>query len=189
MWSYEDKLQYPVNVTKNDLTFAKCLLEQIGGYAGELGACLRYLNQSFTMPTENGRKLLLSIGTEEMAHLEILSSLYTSLIKGASKDMLEQNGLTANFIAHGHNFIPSNYDGVPFSTSSYAITGDPCTDLYEDIAAEEKAKLVYDRLISLTNNQEILGPLLFLRQREIVHLQRFGELLNHYNQLKEIGKL
>ncbi len=189
MWKYEKYLEFPVNITKRDLSFAKIMVTQIGGYAGELGAALRYLNQRYTMPTEEGKALLTDIGTEEMAHIEILSAMLYQLMKGATPQEIKAAGLESNYTEHGLNFYPVDANGVPFSVTVYAVSGDPITDLTENMAAEEKARAVYEHLMDLTDNPEILSPLAFLREREIIHYQRFGELLTHYNQLKEQGLL
>lgn len=189
MWRYEKMLEFPVNIKKKDLHFAKVLITQIGGFAGELGAALRYLNQRYTMPTEEGKALLTDIGTEEMAHIEILSAMLHQLTKGATIEEIKAAGLESNYTEHGLNFYPTDANGVPFTVTVYAVTGDPIVDLTEDLAAEEKARIVYEHLMDLTNNPDILAPLAFLRQREIIHYQRFGELLTHYNKLKEQGLL
>lgn len=189
MWTYNYFLEFPVNIKKKDLKFAKILVTQIGGYAGELGACMRYLNQRYTMPTKKGRDLLTEIGTEEIGHVEILAEMLSQLVCGATVEEIKAAGLEANFTEHGYNFFPTDSNGVLYNTAYYAVSGDPITDLTEDLAAEQKARSVYEHLMTLTDNPDLLGPLSFLREREIVHFQRFGELLDEYNQLKLEGKI
>lgn len=180
MWKYDEMLEFPVNITKPDPDFAKVLITAIGGYSGELGAAMRYFNQSFTMKDEYGKSLLKEIATEELAHVEILSNMMIALTKGLSIDELKKSGLDKCYTEHGENFFPTDTNGNPYSVTYYAVSGDPVTDLTEDLAAEAKARAVYEHLMNQTNNPEILGPLSFLRQREIIHFQRFGELLNKY---------
>lgn len=182
MWIYKDILQFPVNITKPDPKFASILITQIGGYAGELNAALSYLNQSLTMPDAEGRKLLIDIGTEELMHIEILATMMKKLVKGVSIEDLKKYGLDKSYTEHGYNFKPTDTNGNDYSTMLYAVSGNPITDLISDLAAEEKARTVYEYLMNQTNNEEILAPLSFLRQREIIHFQRFGELLNKYTK-------
>ncbi|MGM9971685.1 MAG: manganese catalase family protein [Anaeroplasmataceae bacterium] len=180
MWIYDNNLEFPLNITKPDPEFAKVLITAIGGYSGELGAAMRYFNQSFTMADDYGKKLLTDIATEELAHVEILSNMMMLLTKDLSLEELKKYGLDKNYTEHGHNFFPTDVNGNPYSVTYYAVSGDPITDLTEDLAAEAKAKAVYEHLMDQTSNPEILAPLAFLRQREIIHFQRFGELLNKY---------
>ena len=184
MWKYENILQFPVNVKNSDLKMAKCLITQFGGANGELGAALRYFTQSFTMPTEKARKVLIDIGTEELAHIEIISTMVHQLIKNASVEELIANGLSTNYAEHGSSIFPTNSDGVPFTVSYFSSQGDYIANLIEDLAAESKAKATYEQLMDLTNDENILAVLSFLRAREIVHFQRFGELLNELQNLK-----
>lgn len=185
MWKYVKSLEFPVNIKTKDLAFAKLMVTQIGGYAGELNAALRYLNQRYSMPTDEGKALLTEIATEELAHVEILQAMMYQLVKGATVQELKASGLDANFTEHGYNFYPTDANGVPYTVQYYAVTGDPIADLTENLAAEEKARVVYEHLMTLTNNKDILAPLAFLRQREIIHYQRFGELLDKYNEMKQ----
>lgn len=183
MWLYQKKLQYPVNIKNKDLAFAKQLVTQYGGFAGELGAALRYLNQRYTMLDDRGKALLTDIGTEELAHVEMLSSMLYQLMRGASIEELKEAGLASHYAEHRHGLYPVDARGVPFSVAYFATTGDVLADLSEDMAAEEKARAVYESLIDLTDNPEIIGPLLWLRQREIVHFQRFKELYDDYKTM------
>ena len=156
MWAYEKRLQYPVNIKTKDLRLAKYLITQYGGSNGEMAAALRYLNQRYTMPDNRGKALLTDIGTEELAHIEIICTMIYQLMKGATIEEIKKAG--------------------------FATTGDPLADLSEDMAAEQKARAVYENLIDLTDDPDVLGPLLWLRQREIVHFQRFKELYDYYKE-------
>ncbi len=182
MWVYQKKLQYPVNIKKKDLKFAKQLVTQYGGFAGELNAALRYLNQRYTMPDDRGKALLTDIGTEELAHVEIISSMLYQLLKDATVEELKANGLASHYAEHKKGLFPTDANGVPYTTAYFATTGDPLADLSEDMAAEEKARVVYQNLIDLTDDPDILAPLLWLRQREIVHFERFKELYDFYKE-------
>lgn len=180
MWQYQKKLQYPVNIKKKDTRMAKYLVTQYGGSNGELAAALRYLNQRYTMPDDRGKALLTDIGTEELAHIEIISTMIYQLTKGATAKELEEIGMGSHYAEHKNALYPTDSNGVPFTVAYFATTGDPLADLYEDMAAEEKARAVYENLIDLTDDPDILGPLLWLRQREIVHFNRFKELYEYY---------
>ena len=182
MWAYEKRLQYPVSIKKKDLAFAKVLVTQYGGFAGELGAALRYLNQRYSMPDNRGKSLLTDIGTEELAHVEILSTMLYQLTKDATVEEMKAAGLSSHYAEHGLGLFPTDANGVPFTTTYFAATGDPLADLSENMAAEEKARAVYENLIDLTNNPDIIGPLVWLRQREIVHFRRFKELYDYYKK-------
>lgn len=180
MWLYEKKLEYPVNIKKKDLGMAKALLAQYGGSDGEFAAAMRYLNQRYTMPDERGYALLNDIGTEEMAHVEMIASMVTQLMKGASIEELEQAGLTGQYVQHDHAIFPVDANGVPFTSAYIQTTGDWNADLTEDMAAEQKARVTYEHLMTMTNDPDLLGPLSFLRQREVVHFERFKQLRNYY---------
>lgn len=180
MWLYEKKLQYPVNIKSKNLNFAKQLITQYGGFAGELNAALRYLNQRYTMPDNRGKALLSDIGTEELAHIEIICTMLYQLMKDASLEEMKEAGLASFYAEHKKAVYPTDANGVPYTVTYFATTGDPLADLSEDMAAEEKARVVYENLIDLTDDPDILGPLLWLRQREIVHFTRFKELYDYY---------
>ena len=183
MWKYEKKLQYPINIKKKDLRMAKYLVTQYGGSNGELAAAFRYLNQRYTMPDEKGKALLTDIGTEELAHVEMISTMIYQLMKDASLEELKKAGLDTHYAEHGKGLYPTDANGVPFTVAYFATTGDPLADISEDMAAEQKARAVYENLIDLTNDPDVIGPLLFLRQREIVHFTRFKELYEHYEKM------
>ena len=182
MWKYEKMLQYPINIKKKDLRMAKYLVTQYGGSNGELAAAWRYLNQRYTMPDEKGKALLTDIGTEELAHVEMISAMIYQLTKDATMDELRAAGLDTNYAEHGTSLYPTDVNGVPFTVAYFAATGDPVADLSEDMAAEQKARAVYENLINLTNDMDVIGPLLYLRQREIVHFNRFKALYDEYKK-------
>ena len=180
MWLYEKKLEYPVNIKRKDLKMAKALLAQYGGPDGEFAAAMRYLNQRYTMPDERGFALLNDIGTEEMAHVEIIATMVTQLMKGATPKELVDAGLTGQYVQHDHALFPVDANGVPFTSAYIQTTGNWNADLTEDMAAEQKARVTYEHLMDLTDDPDLLAPLSFLRQREIVHFERFKELRNYY---------
>ena len=182
MWIYEKKLQFPVKITQPDARLAKIMIEQYGGADGELGAVLRYLSQKFTMVTPEAKATLNDIATEELAHLEMMGTIVHQLTQGLSKDDIIAAGLDPYYVNHGLGVYPSSAAGVPFNASYVQSKGDPITDLYEDMAAEQKARSTYEYLIDMTDNPEVLAPLRFLREREIVHFQRFGEAVELLRQ-------
>lgn len=182
MFKYEKTLEYPINIKKKDLRMAKLLVAQFGGPDGELGASLRYLSQRFSMPDEKGKALLSDIGTEELGHVEMIGTMINQLIKDASVDEIKKAGLDSWYTQHNKGVYPSDANGVPFTAAYIASTGNPIVDLQEDLAAEEKARATYENLMDLTDDESILAPLSFLRQREIVHYARFKELLDYYKQ-------
>lgn len=183
MFKYVKHLSYPVNIGKKDLKMAKLIITQVGGYAGELGAALRYFSQKFTMPDEYGKSLLNDIATEELGHLEMVSTIVHQLLKDATVDEIKDAGLESYFTDHKLGVYPQGANSVPFDAGSFAVTGDVLTDLSEDMAAEKKAQSAYERLIDLATDPDVISPLLFLRQREIVHFHRFKELYDHYKKL------
>ena len=178
MWIYEKKLEFPIKITKPDARLAKIMIEQYGGPDGELGASLRYLSQKFTMVTPEAKATLNDIATEEFAHVEMMGTIVSQLTRGLTKQQIIDSGLDAYYVNHGLGVYPSAASGVPFSAMALQSKGDPITDLYEDMAAEHKARSTYEYLIDLTEDPEVLAPLRFLREREIVHFQRFGEALD-----------
>lgn len=182
MWKYEKKLQFPVNIKNKNVEMAKYIITQNGGYAGELGATLRYLNQRYTMPDEKGKAILSDIATEEMAHMEIVSTMVYQLLEGATPEELKKAGLGSQYTEHKTAIFPQDANGIPFTAAYFAVTGDPLTDLAEDMAAEQKARTVYENLMDLTDDEDILAPLSFLREREIIHYERFKELYEEYSK-------
>ena len=178
MWTYNKVLQYPVNIKCTDPKLAKVIISQYGGPDGELAASLRYLSQRFAMPDQTSKAILNDIGTEELAHLEMVGSIVHQLTKNASIEELEKAGLAPYYTDHGVDVYPVSAAGVPFTAAYIAAKGDPIANLQEDLAAEQKARATYEKLIDLCrDNPDVLDPLKFLRQREIVHFQRFGEAL------------
>lgn len=174
MWIYEKKLQYPVRVSKCDPRMARLLIEQYGGADGELAAALRYLNQRYTIP-DKVTGLLTDIGTEEFAHLEMIATMVYKLTKDISPEHLKAAGLGDHYADHDRALFYHNAAGVPFTATYIQAKGDPITDLYEDIAAEEKARATYQWLIDMTDDPDLQDGLKFLREREVVHSQRFRE--------------
>lgn len=182
MFKYEKILEYPVNVRKKDLKMAKLLVTQFGGPDGELSASLRYLSQRFSMPDERGKALLSDIGVEELGHVEMICTMIEQLIKDASLEELKANNLDAWYTSHKRGVYPMDQNGVPYTAAYIQSTGDPIVDLQEDMAAEEKARATYENLMDLTNDESLLAPLSFLRQREVVHFTRFKELYDYYKE-------
>ena len=178
MWTYDKMLEYPIKIKCKDPKLAKVIISQYGGPDGELGATLRYLSQRFGMPDQNSKAILNDIGTEELAHLEMVGTIVHQLTKNASIEEIENAGLSAYYTDHGLDVYPSSAAGVPFTASYIACKGDPIANLQEDLAAEQKARATYEKLINLCrDNPDVVDPLRFLREREVVHFQRFGEAL------------
>ena len=178
MWTYNKILQYPINIKCKDPRLAKVIISQYGGPDGELAASLRYLSQRFGMPDQNAKAILNDIGTEELAHLEMVGTIVHQLTKNASIEEIEDAGLSAYYTDHGVDVYPQSAAGVPFSANCLACKGDPIANLQEDLAAEQKARATYEKLIDLCrDNPDVVEPLKFLREREVVHFQRFGEAL------------
>lgn len=184
MWIYEKKLQYPVNIRRKDLKMAKNLLAQYGGSNGQLGAAIQYLNQRYTMPDGKGRALLTDIGTEELGHIEMISTMVYQLLQGATEEELKNAGLSGYYTEHGLAPFPIDADGVPFTAAYVATTGDVIADIESNMASEQKARATYEHLMNQTDDSDLLAPLAFLRQREIVHYDRFKELRDSYLNTK-----
>lgn len=182
MWVYEKKLEYPVDIKRRNLKFAKILITQFGGPNSELVSALRYISHAYTMPTEQGKALMIDIATEEMAHVEIINTMISQLTKGATLEEIKEAGFEPYYTEHGLGVYPSDALGNPFNAVSMASTGDVKADIYEDMAGEQKARATYEHLINLADDPAILAPLHFLRQREVVHFNRFKELLDEYTQ-------
>lgn len=183
MFKYAKMLPYRVNIKKPNLNMAKVIISQYGGPQGELGAALRYLNQRFTMPDDYGKALLTDIGVEELGHVEMICTMLYQLTKGATLEELKAAGMEAYYTEHGLDLFPANADGVPFTTAYISSVGDVIANITEDMAAEQKARSVYEHLIDLADDEDVIGPLLFLRQREVVHYNRFKELLERYKEM------
>lgn len=181
MWVYKKMLEFPVDIKRKDLKMAKYIMSQLGGPSGELAAALRYLSQRYTMPDDKGRALLTDIGTEELAHCEIICAMLHQLTDGATPKELEEAGLGDYYTDHRTGIYPSDASGNPFNALTFNVLGDPISDLAENMAAEQKARTVYENLMNLTDDPDLLAPLSFLRQREVIHYQRFKELFEEYS--------
>lgn len=178
MWIYERKLEYPVRVSRPDPRMAKNIITQYGGPDGELGASMRYLTQRYSMPTSQAKAVLTDIGTEEQAHMEIVAALVYNLIKDATPEEIKRAGLDGYYSDHDKAIYFVNAAGVPWTAAYIQSKGDPVADLHEDMAAEEKARATYEYLINLSDDPDVIDVLRFLREREVVHFQRFGETLD-----------
>ena len=183
MFKYDKKLPYPINIKKKDLRMAKYIITQFGGSNGELGAALRYFSQKFGMPTEEGKALLNDIATEELGNNEMICTMVIQLMKDATLQEIEDAGLSGVYTEHGKGIYPTDSNGVPFSVAYFNSVGDPIADLVEDMAAEQKARVTYEHLIDLADDEDIIQPLLFLRQREVVHFNRFKDLYDKYKKM------
>lgn len=177
MWNYEKRLQYPVNIKEPNPALAKIVITQYGGPHGELGASLRYLSQRYTMPYPEVKAVLTDIGTEELAHLEMVSAIVYQLTKGLTEEEIQKAGFDTYFVDHTTGIYPVAASGTPFSAETFSVAGDAITDLHEILAAEQKARTTYDNILRYCDTDDVKDPIRFLRQREIVHFQRFGEAL------------
>ncbi|MCD8220646.1 MAG: manganese catalase family protein [Clostridiales bacterium] len=177
MWTYEKRLQFPVNIRKTCPKTASLIISQFGGPDGEMAASMRYLSQRFTMPCKECAGLLTDIGTEELAHLEMIGTIIYQLTKNMKPEDAKAAGFDAYYIDHTAGVWPTAAAGIPFNACEFQSKGDAITDLYEDMAAEQKARSTYENLIRIIDDPDILAPLKFLREREIVHFQRFGEAM------------
>jgi spore coat protein JC len=177
MWGYEKRLQFPVNIKNPDARAAKVILSQYGGPDGELGASLRYLSQRYTMPYKEVAGLFTDIGTEELGHLEMIGTIVHQLTRNLSTDEIIKQGFDAYYVDHTLGVYPASASGVPFTAAYLQSKGDPITDIIEDMGAEQKARTTYDNILKLVDDPDVIAPIRFLREREIVHFQRFGEAL------------
>ena len=177
MWIYEKRLQYPVKIKTPNAKLAKIIISQYGGPHGELGASLRYLSQRYSMPYPEVKAILTDIGTEELAHLEMVSTIVYQLTKDLTEEEIQKSGFDTYFVDHTTGVYPADANGVPFSASTFSVAGDALTDLHEDLAAEQKARTTYDNILRFCDDRDVRDPIRFLREREIVHYQRFGEAL------------
>ena len=175
MWIYEKRLQYPVNIKRPNPKLAKIIISQYGGPHGEIGASLRYLSQRYSMPYPELAAILTDIGTEELAHLEMVGSSVYQLTRNLSVKELQQQGFDTYFVDHTTGVYPVAASGAPFSAETFSVSGDAIADLNEDLAAEQKARLSYDNILRFCDDADVKDPIRFLREREIVHYQRFGE--------------
>ena len=175
MFQYEKKLQYPVNIKNPNPKYAQIIISQYGGPDGELGASLRYLSQRFSMPFAELKGLLTDIGTEELGHLEMIGAIVYQLTRNLSVEDIKKSGFDAYFVDHTTGIYPVAASGAPYTAAYMQSKGDLITDLHEDLAAEQKARTTYDNILRLVDDPDVRDPIKFLREREIVHYQRFGE--------------
>ena len=175
MWTYEKRLQFPVNIKEPNAKIAQVIMSQYGGPDGEMGASMRYLSQRYAMPYREVAGVLTDIGTEELAHLEIVAAIIHQLTKNLSMEELKQQGFDKYYVDHTLGIWPQAAGGVPFNACEFQSKGDVITDLFEDMAAEQKARSTYDNILRLVTEPDVIAPIQFLREREIVHFQRFGE--------------
>ena len=179
---YERKLQYPINITRPNAKMASFIISQYGGPDGEMGASMRYLSQRYSMDNRKVAGLLTDVGTEELNHLEMVATIVRQLTKDLTAEELEAAGFAPYYIDHTAGIWPQAAGGVPFNANQFQSKGDPITDLFEDMAAEQKARTTYDNILRLVKDPEVADPIKFLREREIVHFQRFGEGLRMYQE-------
>ena len=177
MWVYEKKLQYPVKIKNPNPRLAGIIIDALGGPDGEVGAAMRYLNQRYAMPSSTVIATLTDVGTEELAHTEIVSSLLYQLTKNLTQEEIIAGGFDKYYVEHGVGIYPASASGVPFNMFAIQSKGDALCDLSEDLAAEQKARVTYDNILRLSDDPDVNDVIKFLRQREIVHFQRFGEAM------------
>ena len=177
MFVYEKKLQYPVRIKNTNPALAKFIISQYGGPDGELGASLRYLSQRYAMPYSEAVGILTDIGTEELAHMEMISAIVYQLTRNLTPAQIKESGFDTYFVDHTTGIYPIAASGQAFSAQTFQSTGDPIADLHEDLAAEQKARLTYDNILRFTDDADVRDPIRFLRAREITHFQRFGDAL------------
>ena len=175
MFVYEKKLQYPVKIANPNPKLAAAIISQYGGPDGELGASLRYLSQRYSMPYPELKGLLTDIGTEELGHLEMIGTIVHQLTRNLSEEDIKTGGFDAYFVDHTAGVYPTAASGFPWNAASMAVKGDLIADLTEDLAAEQKARVTYDNILRLSDDPDVNDVIKFLRAREIVHFQRFGE--------------
>ncbi|MBQ9805801.1 MAG: manganese catalase family protein [Clostridia bacterium] len=175
MWTYEKKLQYPVKIKNPNPKLANLIITQLGGPDGELGASMRYLNQRYSMPFQQITGILTDVGTEELAHLEMIAAIVYQLTRNLSEEEIAATPYASYFVDHTTGVYPVSAGGIPFDMKYIASKGDVFADLNEDLAAEQKARVTYDNLLRLIDDPDVLDPIRYLREREIVHYQRFGD--------------
>lgn len=177
MWTYDKKLEYPIKIKNPDPAAAKIIITQYGGPDGELAASLRYLSQRYSMPYKEAVGVLNDIGTEEMAHFEMICAMVHQLTRNMTMEQIKESGFDTYFVDHTAGIYPIAASGMPFTATYFQSKGDAITDLVEDMAAEQKARTTYDNILRLVDDPDIRDPIKFLREREVVHFQRFGEAL------------
>ena len=177
MFIYNKKLQYPVKIAKPNPRLASVIITQYGGPDGELGASLRYLSQRYSMPYDELKGLLTDIGTEELGHLEMVGTIVHQLTRNLKDEQIQDSAFAPYFVDHTTGVYPTSASGFPWSAAGMQVKGDPVTDLSEDMAAEQKARPTYDNILRLSDDPDVNDVIRFLREREIVHFQRFGEAM------------
>lgn len=177
MWIYEKKLQHPVKIKNPNPRLAGVIISQLGGPDGEIGAAMRYLNQRYSMPTGEAAGMLTDIGTEELGHAEMISAILHQLTRNLTPEEIKAGGFDKYFVDHTLGVYPASATGEPFTAAYVASKGDPVTDLMEDLAAEQKARTTYDNILRLSDDPDVNDVIRFLREREVVHFQRFGDIL------------
>ena len=177
MWSYDKKLQFPVKIKNPNPAYAKIIISQLGGPDGEIGAAMRYLNQRYTAKYNEIIGTLTDVGTEELAHVEMIGAILFQLTKGMTCEQIKASGFDTYFVDHTAGIYPVAASGVPFDMKYISSKGDLLCDLHEDLAAEQKARVTYDNILRLVDDPDVREPIKFLRAREIVHYQRFGDAL------------
>ncbi|HHZ17808.1 MAG TPA: manganese catalase family protein [Acholeplasmataceae bacterium] len=185
MFRYEKRLMFPVKIRKRDLKMVNTIITQYGGPDGELAAALRYLNQRYSMPDDHGRALLTDIGTEELSHVEMVATMVHQLMAGASIEEIKEAGLGKHYGQRGFDLFPVDNFGVPFTVAYVGAVGDPVADMSENMAAEQKARAVYENLIDLSDDEDLIQPLLWLREREVLHFTMFRELYERYKNMEK----
>ena len=185
MWIYEKKLQFPVRIKNPNPKMAQIILSQYGGPDGELGASLRYLSQRFSMPNEITKSTLNDIGSEELAHLEMIGTIVYQLTRNLSKEEIMASGFDKYFVDHNTAVYPASAAGVPWTAAYIQSKGDAIADLNENLAAEQKARATYDNILRLADDPDVIEPIKFLREREVVHYQRFGEALRSIQDMSD----
>ena len=177
MFVYEKKLQYPVRIKNPNPALAKFIISQYGGPDGELGASMRYLSQRYAMPYPELKALLTDIGTEELGHLEMVAAVIHQLTRKMSDEEIKRAGFDTYFVDHTAGVYPTAASGFPWTAASMQVKGDVITDLSEDMGAEQKARTTYDNILRLSDDPDVNNVMRYLREREVVHFQRFGEAL------------
>lgn len=180
MWNYEKRLQFPVNIKESNAKLAQVIISQYGGPDGEMGASMRYLSQRYASPYREVSAILTDIGTEELAHLEMVATIVHQLTKNLSMEEIENSGFQNYYVDHTVGIWPQAAGGIPFNACEFQSKGDIITDLHENMAAEQKARSTYDNILRLIHDHDVCEPIRFLREREIVHYQRFGEAKRSY---------
>lgn len=187
MWNYEKRLQFPVNIKESNAKLAQVIISQYGGPDGEMGASLRYLSQRYASPYREVSAILTDIGTEELAHLEMVATIVHQLTRNLSMEEIEASGFQNYYVDHTVGIWPQAAGGIPFNACEFQSKGDIITDLHENMAAEQKARSTYDNILRLIHDNDVCEPIRFLREREIVHYQRFGEAKRSYANITFIN--